>query len=185
MGLVNEIINKNGEKVVIETMNCLQVKEAFKRIKGWEITSSFSVGGFLYLGFSKNMPGKMIVISDSKAKILDCNDGSLVECNAEYDEREYVAICDMIEDEYITLVGPYGGSISHETTSGERVEIEYLGEKVTPYKTLKYEQILFVDTMGNREIIYRSNPPYLYGFSDDGNYFVLADDGGIDVLRRI
>ena len=183
--MVVEIINKYGKKEEIETMNNLQTTEAFKRIKGWEIVNEFSVGGFLYLGFSKNMPGKMIVISDSKAKILDCNDGSLVVCNVEYDEEEYVAICDMIVDEYIPIVGPYGGSIPHETTLGEKVEIEYIGERVTSYKTLKYEQIVFTDSVGNREIIFRNNPAYLCGFSEDGNYFVLADDGGVSVLRRI
>ncbi|MCI9272226.1 MAG: hypothetical protein HFH11_14055 [Dorea sp.] len=50
---------------------------ACKNIYGWEFLTSFSIGGFEWMGFSKESPNKMIIISSQKSTILDCNNGKL------------------------------------------------------------------------------------------------------------
>lgn len=43
---------------------------ACQYIDGWKLVTSFSVGGFEWLGFSKEISNKMIIISSQKTTIL-------------------------------------------------------------------------------------------------------------------
>lgn len=106
-------------------MNNIQMNEAMKKLKEWNLIGSFSVGGFEYMGFSKNNSNKLIIISSQRKTIFDCEDGSISDIDAEFDEKELVAITDMLPDEYIPIAGAYGGQMSHKTLQGERVEISY------------------------------------------------------------
>ena len=166
-------------------MNCIQVCEALKSIKGWEFVDSFSVGGFEYMGFSNNNSNKLIIISSQRNTIFDCVDGSITDIDAEFDEKEFVAITDMLPDEYIPIAGAYGGQMSHKTSQGERVEISYHDKHIASGKELQSQQIEFVDRFGAENIIYDNYPSYVCGFSYDGNSFALADDGGVYILRRV
>lgn len=56
-----------------------------------EIGNKFSVGGFEWLGFSKEISNKMIIISSQKTTILDCNNGKIENCMIDYDEDELIA----------------------------------------------------------------------------------------------
>ena len=66
--------------------------KACQNIEGWKFVTSFSVGGFEWLGFSKERPNKMIIISSQKTTILDCNSGELENCSIDYDEDELIAM---------------------------------------------------------------------------------------------
>ena len=165
-------------------MNNLQMYEALKNLTGWELVDGFSVGGFEYMGFSKMNSHKLIIISSQMETVYDCEDKSLTEMVADIDEKEFVAISDLFPDEIIPIATYWGGSMPHETAQGERVEISYYGEHVISGKELKYQQIQFIDKSGDRNLIYDNYPCYVCGFSYDGNYFALADDGGVMIIRR-
>lgn len=52
-------------------MNSMESLEALKKIDDWDIITNFSVGGFEWLGFSKEEPNKLICISSQKTTILN------------------------------------------------------------------------------------------------------------------
>lgn len=157
-------------------MNEIECIEAYKKVNGWELVTSFSVGGFEWLGFSKEKPNKMICISSQKTTILNCDSGEIEECDADYDEQELIAICDLLPKEQITIVGQYGGELPLTSGKGEQVIIQKSKEHIMT--------ITFVAIDGGETIIYHSYSAYICGFSYDGNYFVLANDGGIVVIKR-
>lgn len=149
---------------------------ACQSIEGWKFVTSFSVGGFEWLGFSQNYPNKMIIISSQETTILDCNSGKLENCIIDYDERELIAVCDKLPDEKILIAGEYGGELPGRTKKGEQVLIQETNDHITT--------ITFILNQGKEIRVFENYGAYIYGFSYDGNYFVIADDGGIIVIKR-
>lgn len=158
-------------------MNSRESLEAIKKIDGWDVVADFSVGGFEWLGFSKKEPNKLICISSQKTTILNCDDGKLEECEIDYDEKELIALCNLLPNEQILIAGQYGGNLPELSGKGEQVTIHRTKEHIMT--------ITFVSEQGREIVIYRNYNAYICGFSYDGNYFVLADDGGITVIKRV
>lgn len=180
MGLF-DLFKKEKQKVQGNThqssmTNIEDCIDAYKNINGWEIVASFSVGGFEWLGFSEEQPNKMTCISSHKTTIVNCDSGKMEECVAEYDEEELIAICDAFPNEQIKIVGQYGGKLSLISGFGEEIIIQRTSDCIMT--------ITFVDSKGKEMVIYNNYDAYVCGFSYDGNYFVIADDGGIDILKR-
>lgn len=157
-------------------MNSIESLEALKKIDDWDIITNFSVGGFEWLGFSKEEPNKLICISSQKTTILNCDDGKLEECEVDYDEEELIAICNQLPNEQISIAGQYGGKLPILSGKGEKVVIHTTEEHIMT--------ITFISAQGKETVIYWNYSAYICGFSYDGNYFVLADDGGITVIKR-
>lgn len=165
-------------------MNNIQQSEAMMNLKDWDLVSSFTVGGFEYMGFSVSDSNQLIIISSDRETVFDCKDGSITDVETVIDESEFVAVVNVLPDEFIPIAGAYGGEMSHSTIQGDKVEISYYGDHVSSGKKLKFEKIVFIDRYGNEKTIYDNYPSYVCGFSIDGNSFALADDGGLYVLRR-
>ena len=148
---------------------------ACKKIDGWKFVTSFSVGGLEWLGFSKESLNKMIIISSQKSTILDCSNGKLEDCTIGYDEEELIALCDKLSNEQISIAGQYGGELPEITKQGEQVLIQETNEHI--------KIVTFYDS--NQKIkIFESYGLYTCGFSYDDNYFMIANDAGIIVLKR-
>ena len=111
-------------------MNYDESIRACQHIDGWKFVTSFSVGGFEWLGFSKKISNKMIIISSQKTTILDCDNGKIENCMIDYDEEELIAICDKLPDEQILIAGEYGGNLPDTTNKGERVLIQKTKEYI-------------------------------------------------------
>ena len=156
-------------------MNCIEMMDAFNSIQGWKVVTDFSVGGFEWLSFSKKDPSKMLIISSQKITVIDCSTGVLEECDADYDEEALIAYSDSLPDEELSLAGLYGGQLGQETESA-RVEVITSENHIT--KAFFYSE-------GKQTLIFDNYSFYTCGFSYDGNYFVLADDGGINILKRV
>lgn len=45
-------------------------------------------------------------------------------------------------------------------------------------------EVTFISSQGKEIVIFWNYSAYICGFSYDGNYFVLADDGGVTVIKR-
>lgn len=157
-------------------MNYDESIRACQHIDGWKLVTSFSVGGFEWLGFSKEISNKMIIISSQETTILDCDNGKLENCMIDYDEEELIAICDKLPSEQILIAGEYGGSLTDTTNKGERVLIQETNEHITT--------ITFILNQSEKIKVYENYGAYICGFSYDGNYFVMANDGGIIVVKR-
>ncbi len=149
---------------------------ACKNIDGWKFVTSLSVGGLEWIGFSIERPNKMIVISSQKSTILDCNNGKLENCIIEYDDEELIALCDKLPNEEISIAGQYGGKLPEITKQKEQVLIQETNEHT---KTLT-----FIYDNNKKIKIFESYGLYTCGFSYDDNYFVIASDAGIIVLKR-
>lgn len=157
-------------------MNYDESIQVCQHIDGWKLVTSFSVGGFEWLGFSKENPNKMIIISSQKTTILDCDNGTLENCTIDYDEEELIAICDQLPNEQIFIAGEYGGRLPDTTDKGERVLIQETNEHIMT--------ITFILNQSKKVKVYENCGAYICGFSYDGNYFVIASDGGIIVIKR-
>ena len=149
---------------------------------GWIKTTEFSVGGLLWIGFSKKQTNKLICISSEYASVVNCDTGEIAECDAEYDEEQYTAVCERLGGEEIAIYGQYGGSPILATSAGENIRIQvqeelYAGKVVKRYK-------IFWNTSESSVEIYNDYGYYVCSFSVCGNYFVLAEDAGMMVYRR-
>lgn len=149
---------------------------ACKNICDWEFVTSFSVGGFEWMGFSKETTNKMIIISSQKSTILDCNSGKLDDCIVEYDEQELIAICDQLSNEQILIAGQYGGELPKTTPQGEQVLIQEKNEFI--------KTVTFIYNQDKKIKVFEGYGLYICGFSYDGNYFMMAEDAGVIVLKR-
>lgn len=157
-------------------MTSIDTYNACQKIKGWKISASFSVGGFLWLAFSKKRPEKMIVISSQKTTIVDCDNGSIEDCNIEFDEKSLTAYCDKLQDEELSIAGQYGGTLPTLSGKGEKVAVSTSNDHIM--------RIVFIRSWLDKRLIYHNYDAYICGFSYNGDHFVLADDGGILILKR-
>lgn len=165
-------------------LNCTGMVEAMKRLKSWEFITSFAVGGFGCMGFSKQKPNMLLIVSDQMETVYDSEAKSLIETEAAVDWKEYTAICELMPDEMIDVAAEWGGSLPQETPDGDRIVISLYGDHEISGKILRFQKIEFIEADGSSEIIYDSYPSYTCGFSLDGRSFALADDGGIYILRK-
>ena len=149
---------------------------ACKNIDDWKFVTSFSVGGFEWTCFSKENPNKLIIISSQKTTILDCDNGKLENCIVDYDEEELIAFCDKLPSEAILIAGQYGGKFPEVTNQGEQIIIQ---------ETTQYiRTVTFISNQNKKTKIFESYGLYICGFSYNCDYFMIADDGGIIVLKR-
>lgn len=157
-------------------MTSIDTYNACQKIKGWKIAANFSVGGFEWLAFSKEQPEKMVLISSQRTTTVDCSNGSIEDCIVVLDEKELIAYCDKLQDEELQLAGQYGGALPHSSGKGETVEIHTTADHIM--------RITFIRNQFDKTLIYHCYDAYICGFSHNGDYFVLADDGGILILKR-
>ena len=154
-----------------------------EKLDGWGVSIEKVVGGFIWLGFSKAEPWKMLCISGDKTTIFDCESGNITKTDCAYDEDALFALCEDLKDDMIPIAGQYGGSLPQTSPQGDMVTNEC--RNVFEYgKELVRERVFFTSADGAKHEIYEGYTPYIYGFSYDGNYFVFAHDGGVTVLKR-
>lgn len=157
-------------------MTYIETLETLKSMSGWEVVTSFSVGGFEWLAFSKKWPTKLLIISSQKTTILDVDTGAINGCNVEYDEDELIAYCDELPGEELQIVGQYGGNLNDFSDLSEKIAVETLDNNMTRVRLI---------SGNNSVLLYENYGFYTCGFNYDGNVFVLATDGGMIILRRM
>lgn len=153
-----------------------------RNITGWIKITEFAVGGLMWVGFSKRQLHRLLCISSQYASFVDCNTGDITECDAEYDEESYVAFTSCLPDEVVDIYGIYGGNPILHTNVGEKISITKQKEQFGNKMVIRTEVIF--NTHDEEVEIYNNYGFYTCSFSVDGNYFVLAEDAGITVLKR-
>ena len=151
-------------------------------IAGWSKVTEFSVGGLMWVGFSKRQPHRLLCISSQYTSLVDCNTADFAECDAECDEESSVALTSCLPDEVVDIYGICGGSPLLHTNAGEEISITKQEERFGN-KTVIRVKVIFHTQDGAIEI-YNDYGFYTCSFSADGNYFVLANDAGVIVLKR-
>ena len=163
--------------------------------KGWTHKGSFSVGGFEYFGFAETSSVLFIASSQGRG-LVDMATGERIarDYSTDYEINGTFLTCkgfDVLEDEKIKLAGKYGGSmLPVSNIYGESIVmvaplypcVDLIFQP--PFESCFVKQGHFSNiTNENCVRIYRGFL-YCYGFSFCGNYFVVADDGGIDYWER-
>ncbi|MDO5750631.1 MAG: hypothetical protein Q4P78_05445 [Rothia sp. (in: high G+C Gram-positive bacteria)] len=164
---------------------------------GWELSTSFGVGGLEWIGFSRSQPHQLLVISSQKVTLVDCATGQVRPCECEYDEDSLTAVCTLLPDEFISLAGQYGGALPLSTEAGDRVRVEALPDPNYDFRFNRYvvfytpprpkgalARLRQAFSEPAEQLMYAHLGYYVCGFSYDGEYFVLVEDTGITILKR-
>ncbi len=147
------------------------------KLTEWKAVKEFSVGGLEWIGFSKEYSNKLLCISSQKCTLVDCTTGNYEECDCEYDELTYTAICSLLPNEIIKISGQYGEDILQSTKKNELIKAKILPDNQT--------EVHYVNALGNDILIFKDYGFYTCGFSYDGKYLVFAQDAGITLLTRV
>ena len=152
--------------------------------KGWRSKGRIAAGGFEYFGFSET--SNILYIASSQGRgLVDMASGEKIarDASIDFEIDETVLVCDgfdVLQGEKIKLASKYGGSMLPVTNS----RYEHL-VRVSPLYPCEdiifqppYETCFRKENNKNCVRIYRGFL-YCYGFSFCGNYFVIADEGGI------
>ena len=158
------------------------LQNTIENMSNWTKITEFSVGGFLWIGYSKKQTHKMICISSEYSAVVNCDTGEIEECDAEYDEEQYIAVCDRFEGEEIPIYGQYGGEPILTTLAGESIHVRVQEEMYAGKAVMRYK--IYWNTSQSHAEIYNNYGYYVCSFSLCGNYFVLAEDAGITVYKR-
>ena len=157
--------------------------------KGWVYKGCFAIGGFEYFGFSED--SSILFIASSQGRgLIDMQKSEKIarDHSEDFEIDETFLTCngfDVLQNKKIKLAGKYGGSMLPVSN----IHNENL-RKVSPLYPC--EDIIFQppfeDCFSKRHNkncvrIYRGFL-YCYGFSFCGNYFVIADDGGINYWEK-
>lgn len=151
-------------------------------ITGWTTISEFSVGGLMWVGFSKRQPNKLLCISSQYDSLVDCDTGEIIECDVDYDEDNCIAVSTCLPDEVVDICGAYGGIPLLYTNAREEISI-LEQEELFASKTIIRAKVTF-HTVDEKIEIHNDYGFYICSFSADGNYFVFAEDAGITIMKR-
>ena len=163
-------------------MNSSSDIELYK-IPGWSVVTEFAVGGLEWVGFSKKQLGKLLCISSQYTSLVDCDTGEILECEADFDEKEYIAYSAAFSDEVMDIYGQYGGRTVLQTQAGEEIII-VKQQDLFSNKTVVRQKVFF-NSLGQKIEIHNGYGFYTCSFSTCGNYFVFTSDAGIVILKRI
>lgn len=181
--------SREFEKHRKNTYSILEQIPIAKSPVGWTFRGNFSISGFEYFGFDESSD-LLLVVSSGGRGIIDLAKAEKIsrDYSDDFDLDETLLICkgfDVLEDKSIKLAGKYGGSILPISNkfgdSLQRVSPLYPCEDII-YQPA-FEDCLIEGHNKNCVRIYRGFL-YCYGFSFSGNYFVIADDGGILFWER-
>ena len=152
--------------------------------KHWVYKNNFPISGFECFGFSETSD-ILFVASSQGRSLIDMSKNKKIarDYSDDYTIDETLLTCDgfdVLEGQQIKLASKYGGSML--PISNKSYETLVKVSPLYPCEDLifqsPYENCFIEKNNKNCIRIYRGFL-YCYGFSFSGNYFVIADDGGI------
>ena len=157
---------------------------------GWE-KITFAIGGLTEVGFSKRYPELLLVISSQGRGVIDCSKFELVErdrnTNCEWiNPYELWAMgIGLLSDEKIMVSGLHGGGLPLSNKNGDCIQNTSLN---WPMNDLIFEpqfKSIYKDSDGKDCFkIFQDYELRAYGFSYDGQYFIVATSSEVNVYRK-
>jgi hypothetical protein len=171
------------QKLVTETLDC-------DTPNGWT-KKTFAVGGLTEVGFSKLYPELLLIISSQGRGLFDCSKLELIERDKDssYDWFNTYELYSMgigkTKSEKIKVGGLSGGGLSYQNKYGE--SIEYLATEWPIIDLIFEPKNKYIYQNCDSVNCYRIFHDYelrAYGFSYDGEYFVVASSSYVNIYRR-
>jgi len=157
---------------------------------GWQ-KKTFAVGGLSEVGFSKNYPQLLLIVSSQGRGVIDCLKFEMTDRddNTDFDwinsQELWSFGIGKLADEKIIVGGLDGGGLPHSNKDGD--SIEYMAIE-WPIVDLIF-QPSFKSIFNENEVeecfkIFHDYELRNYGFSYDGQCFVIATSSEINVFRK-
>lgn len=183
--------NKNKEDANKKRLqNLVNETKVIDEPSGWK-KSTFAIGGLTEIGFSKYNPNLLLVISSQGRGLIDCQNSELIERDNDTD-FEWINSYEMtsqgigvLSNEIILVSGLHGGGLPLLNKNGD--ELLYMATE-WPIIDIIFEP--------NFKSIYKENEAKecfrifhdyelrAYGFSYDGETFVIATSSEISIYRN-
>lgn len=157
---------------------------------GWQ-KKTFLVGGLSEVGFSKKHPELLLIISSQGRGVIDCSKLELIE--RDYDTSwEWIDSCELwamgigkLLGEKIIVGGLHGGGLPASTKEGN-----YIQFMATNWPIIdlifepNFKSVYKEDQAKDCFRIFHDYELRAYGFSFDGNYFIIATSSEVNVYRK-
>lgn len=189
MNLFNKKSNPNDEN----RLRLQKLVDQAKKIElptGWK-KETFTIGGLCNVGFSKKFPEMLLVVSSQGRGVIDCSKFELIERDHD-DSWEWMDTFELwamgigkLSDEKIAVAGihgvglpflnRYGDSIQFMATQWPIVDLIFEPQ----YKSL-YKENEAKDCFR----IFHDYELKAYGFSYNGDYFVIAASSEVNVYTK-
>jgi len=186
MGFLKNNSENENRKRLRKILNKLKIQSC---PEDWEY-EQFSVGGLTEIGFSENKPNLLLAISSNGRGVFDCSTLKRTERdpndNFEIDySRLTCSGIGMLKDEKIRIAGLHGGGLSLSNFEGESLELMALD---WPKSDLIF-QAKWASVYDERDFekclrIYSTETLMSYGFSPDGNFFVIATSSDLLIFKK-
>lgn len=157
---------------------------------GWT-KETFAVGGLSEVGFSKKHPELLLVISSQGRGVINCLKFELTERdnNLDYDWMNSYELwafgIGKLSDEKIKIGGLDGGGLPHSNNEGDR--IQFMATEWPIIDLIFEPNFKSIYKEGDEKNCFRIFHDYelrAYGFSYNGQYFVIATSSEINVYRK-
>lgn len=179
----------------IEDENRKRLRKILERAKiqncpdGWEY-QKFAVGGLTEVGFSEQNEDLLLVISSNGRGLFDCPRLEKVDRDRSDDfEIDYSNLtCQGIgelENEKIRIAGLHGGGLPVTNSQGDSLEIMALDwPKTDIIFQPKWSSIYMEKDSVKCFRIYSPDTLKVYGFSQNGKYFVIGTSSDLLIFKR-
>ena len=157
---------------------------------GW-MKETFAVGGLSEVGFSKKQPELLLVVSSQGRGAIDCSKLELIDrdYNDDFDWINYQELWAIgigkLEGEKIMVGGLHGGGLPNYNGFGDG--IQYMATE-WPIIDLIFEpksKSVFNESTGKDCFkIFHDYELRNYGFSYDGQYFIIATSSEVNVFKK-
>ncbi|MDM1465153.1 hypothetical protein [Myroides odoratimimus] len=158
---------------------------------GWK-KKTFAVGGLTEIGFSKEKPNLLLIISSRGRGVVDCQIGELIERDYEEDGDwidEYNLVAKGIggiSNEIISISGLHGGGLPSCNKNGDSLSVLALNWPIIDIVFAPSYKNLYIERFTKDCFkIFHDYELRAYGFSYDGQTFVIATSSEVNVYRLV
>jgi len=157
---------------------------------GWK-KETFSIGGLSNVGFSKEFPEMLLVVSSEGRGVIDCSKFELIE--RDYDDSwEWMDMYELwsmgigaLSNEEIVVGGIHGGSLPFLNKYGDSIQFMATQWPIVdlifePKNKSLYKEKEVKDCFR----IFHDYELKAYGFSYNGDYFITATSSEVNIYRK-
>ena len=186
-----KFFNKNKEDENKKRLqNLVNQTKIVDEPNGWK-KSTFAIGGLTEIGFSKHNPNLLLVISSQGRGIIDCEKNELIERDNDTN-WDWINSYEMtsqgigvLSDEIICVSGLHGGGLPLMNKNGDG--LLYMATE-WPTIDLIFEpnfKSIYKENEANECFrIFHDCELRTYGFSYDGETFIIATSSEINIYRN-